>query len=726
MRGVVLAVVILAAAFAGPAVSSAAPQQTEQAATPTGAVDPADLADRSPEFAPSSPATNELPDTGTSGPQSAFVDRVEGVERSLGGTAPVTVTHDLNLTPARPGELRVELRVRRRAVLANRTANLSVGLSRRATVINATGFHHVEDRYRLNASDDTATITYRLKVNRTAAGGGYEAVDAGPWALVRTPKPSVSARDVAIDRRYEVDGEGVVHDGLTYLGPHRTYNRTVHDQRLRLVVPAVAEMRARPTVVMDSLSTAAGDLSVGERDDSVLFVAAPTTVDWAHAAQQVGDADAWVQADQSLYDPRNAWFHEYVHTRQAFRTTRETRWLVEGTATYYAALLSLRQGLIDFDEFRRHLLVGTAPRNSQAVLADPGTWSSSRAEYRKGALVVGELDRRARRSSGGWRSFQWVFSRLNAHDGRVKLSTVGSLLGAVGGNRLRATTRRYATESTVPPTWSAGAHRAVFGWGPPELSTGLVEVTAAGRGGHRSLDDDPDEVVVLTDERLVATVRARNDGDRRASVVTPFQVNFTTVNRTVDRVAPDGWTTTTVSHRFSEPGSYYVVVGGEAIRVRVVEPTRSVGVTDVSVDPGGDERDGAVTVVTQVRNRKDRPARLSLPVTVDGEVVTTRTVAVGPNQVRRVEATVQLNRSGTHQVAVAGRGTAVNVSDSGEVLTPTSTGMLDARSLSSTPREGWTLGLLAVLFAVVAGVTLCYRRTDSVFERDPEATRRRW
>jgi hypothetical protein len=384
-----------------------------------------------------------------------------------------------------------------------------------------------------------------------------------------------------------------------------------------------------------------------------------------------------------------------VVQRQAFRTTRETRWLVEGTATYYAALLSLRQGLIDFDEFRRHLLVGTAPRNSQAVLADPGTWSSSRAEYRKGALVVGELDRRARRSSGGWRSFQWVFSRLNAHDGRVKLSTVGSLLGAVGGNRLRATTRRYATESTVPPTWGAGAHRAVFGWG-------------------------------LTDERLVATVRARNDGDRRASVVTPFQVNFTTVNRTVDRVAPDGWTTTTVSHRFSEPGSYYVVVGGEAIRVRVVEPTRSVGVTDVSVDPGGDERDGAVTVVTQVRNRKDRPARLSLPVTVDGEVVTTRTVAVGPNQVRRVEATVQLNRSGTHQVAVAGRGTAVNVSDSGEVLTPTSTGMLDARSLSSTPREGWTLGLLAVLFAVVAGVTLCYRRTDSVFERDPEATRRRW
>lgn len=753
MRGVVLAVVLLTAAVAGPAQAAApsgptaapasgpvepAPIGPAGATSPSGAVAPAELPDRSPTVAGHSGATRRTTavvgrprfDEGTpvawntrrpgrvrgadagGSAGSTFVDRVESLGDPPNGTAPVTVEHELHLTPGEPGALRVELRVIRRAELANASDDLSVELSRRASVIETSGLHRVGDRYRLNAGDDAATLTYRLLVNRTTPDGEYEAVDAGPWALVRTPKPSVHTGGVAVERRYSVDGQGVVDDGLAYVGPYSRYDRTVQGQRLSLVVPAAAEMRSEPTAVMDALSTAARNLHVGDREPSALFVAAPTTVDWAHAAQQVGAGDAWVTDDQSLYDPRNAWLHEYVHVQQSFRPARETRWLVEGSATYYAALLSLRQGLIDFEEFRRHLLSGTAPRNSGAVLAEPATWEHNRAEYLKGALVVSAFDRRIRRASDGWRSFQWVFGRLNAHEGRVTQATLGSLLGTVGDRRLRRTARRLSTGRTVPTTWDSDQHRRTFGWSPPRVSTALIDVRASGPGGTRSLGADPEEVVLLTDERLVATVRAENAGDRRGTVVAPFRVNFTAVDRTVRSVPVNGLATVAVAHRFTEPGTYYVVVGGEAIQVRVVQPARSLSVGDVTVDADRDRRDGAVTVVTYVRNRQDRPARLSLPVTVDGEVVATRTVAVGPNRVRRVETTVALDRPGRHEVAIAGEETAVNVSESGDVVTETGTGVLDARTVGLSPAaaNAPAMGLLAVLSALSAGVALLYRR----------------
>jgi hypothetical protein len=260
------------------------------------------------------------------------------------------------------------------------------------------------------------------------------------------------------------------------------------------------------------MAGAARHLDVGDADERVLFVAAPTTVDWAYAAQQVGDADAWVQADQALSDPRNAWLHEYVHTRQSFRTTRATRWVVEGSATYYAALLSLRQGLVDFETFRRHLRRGATGDAASAVLADPATWDGSRAEYAKGALVVGDLDRRIRAATDGRRSAQWVFRRLNDHEGRVDPVSVTSLAGAAGDRRVRAAADRFTTERAAPTPWTAGAHRVAFGWEPPSTSASLADLRASGPGGTRGLDAVADEVVVTTEERLVAAVAVSNDG----------------------------------------------------------------------------------------------------------------------------------------------------------------------------------------------------------------------
>jgi hypothetical protein len=165
-----------------------------------------------------------------------------------------------------------------------------------------------------------------------------------------------------------------------------------------------------------------------------------------------------------------------------------------------------------------------------------------------------------------------------------------------------------------------------------------------------------------------------------------------------------------VSYRFARPGTYYVSVGGEAVRVRVVEPARSVRVTEVSVSDAQSAPDGAVTVSTRVRNRHDRPARVSLPVTVDGEVVATRTVAVGPNTVRQVRTTVRLNGSGDHQVVVAGEDTRVTVRPSGRVVTATGTGRAIGEALPSSAAPPPVAGPLAVLGGLLVGATLVRRR----------------
>jgi hypothetical protein len=749
MRRTALAAVVLLATVAGPVVAGPAPAGDEPAARAPGAtngaaqatdVDHRAVPDPTRARAPAGADWTAAPVGTTSamagrpsdattpaapaGDDTVLAGQTDAVATAARASAPpdrrtvtaknepaVTVAHEMNLTPDRPGEVRVTLRPR----VPDGTSTVSVGLSERATVVSSTGFARNEARYRANVSASNATLTYRLPVNVSAPGGELEAVDAGAWALVRTPSPSLEAADADVQRRYTVDGEGVVGQGLAYLGPHETYTRAVDGERIELVVPAAAEMRSRPTAVMDSLESAARTTAFGGDEDAVLFVAAPTTVDWAYAAQQVGASDAWVQADQRLRSPRNAWLHEYVHTRQAFRTTRETRWLVEGTATYYAAVLSLRQGLVDFEQFREHLQVGTTERNREAVLADPATWTANRAEYRKGALVVGALDRRIRASSDGWRSFQWVLRRLNGRDGRIEQVTFAEIVESAGGARVRVAAGRFTTNPTAPEPWTSGVHRTTFGWTPPRVSTDIAGLSAAGPGGRRLLTGDlgdVEEVVVTTDERLVAAVHGSNDGGRPASFAAPMAVNFTGVNRTVAEVPGGETATARVSYDFPAAGTYHVTVAGETVRVRVVEPARSVRVTEFSVTPGDADSKGEVTVVTRVRNSKDRPAQVTLPVSVDGRVVTTRTVSVGAHATRRVATNLALNDSGQYRVVVASEGANVTVTSSGHVVVsgtstpaPTEEGLL-----SPSSPGGSGLGLLGALMLVALGASVARRR----------------
>ncbi len=90
---------------------------------------------------------------------------------------------------------------------------------------------------------------------------------------------------------------------------------------------------------------------------------------------------------------------EYVHSRQAYETTQETRWTVEGWATYYAAVLTLEQNRIGFDEFREQLAVGGRPVYSDVTLTTGQAGRATRTTV-KGALVAGRADVHIRSATG--------------------------------------------------------------------------------------------------------------------------------------------------------------------------------------------------------------------------------------------------------------------------------------------------------------------------------------
>ena len=261
--------------------------------------------------------------------------------------------------------------------------------------------------------------------------GTYKYVDAGDWSIIRRPPLSVSYQcletNPGLDRQYEVDGEGVASsDGcVIYLGPYNEHVRVGDHQLIRLAVPKVATLRESPVEILEALTTAANTLEVGGRTQTVLAIAAPSGVGWGSLGVQSGANGFWAQDTCRLSDVNNTWLHEYVHTRQEWETSASAKWLHEGIAEYYAALLTYRQGFAPFTAFYRFV---STRRNSAAVLADPNQWTDPYASYTKGRRALAGLDTEIRRRSDHRMTFQDVFRYLNDHEGPV---THGVLVDAV-------------------------------------------------------------------------------------------------------------------------------------------------------------------------------------------------------------------------------------------------------------------------------------------------------
>jgi len=617
-------------------------------------------------------------------------------------------TLTLRLTPDRPGEIRVHGRVD----VPDGVTELTAFVPERATVVSTDGFtRQSETEYEWDRTTDSPTLTWRLPVNRTATtrrgatagarSSGYVFVDAGSWALVETPELPISyagfGSKPSVTKAVVADGSGVAGDAMTYLGPYEERERRAAGQRIRLVVPEAAETSERPETVLDSIGAGAEALEIGQRDDEVVGFVAPTTVEWGAPGLQRGERDFWVRDDQRLDRAGNIWLHEYVHTRQAARTTNSSRWVVEGGAEYYAALLTLQQGRIDFETFSDHLAVGTRDAYADAVLADRDSWTGTGANYWKGALVAGAIDRRIRLATDRERTLADAYRRLNDRQ-NVSNREFLDAVGETAGSDARRFARRHTTTDATPPLWNESQHRVAFA-SAANVSARIVRVEA--RGPSRNATVEP-PVTLVPGERVRLRVQVENVGPVPGDYEVALRRDGERVDAASGSLDPGEATTVTLeTGRVEATGEHTLAVGEETVAVAVRDPAvPTVDRVDApeTVAPGE-----GFTITASVRNDADRPADAALPVTVDGERVGAVAVQLAPGASATVSATVRVMGSGEHAVGVGDATATVRVPDDatpvGTLTTRPRTGTATATETGAT---GPGFGALAALVALAA------------------------
>jgi len=627
----------------------------------------------------------------------------------------------------RPGQVAVRLTYE----IPDRVVGLDTRLPEGATVTDTDGFRRVNaTAYEWDEETTRAVIRYRIDPNRTitksgpeGAEGRYVSVDAGEWALLtrsRTPTRwrYVGREPVRFNRTIETAGPGAAGAELVYLGEVATFERTAHNQTVELVVPERATMTASPIAVLDSLTNASNALRIGDRDERVFVVAAPSgAVPWGVAGFQLGDSDMWIQSDRRLSSANNVWIHEYVHTRQAFATTRETRWLTEGMATYYAAALTLEQDRIDFASFRSRLSLGTRPVYKDVALADPDSWTAN-ANYNKGGLVAGQIDRRIRAETERSRTFQDVTRGLNGREGSVTQAQFLAEVEAAGGAPVRNATVRYTETTASTPMWNQTTHQRLFGEIPARIGYSLppVDQRDAYRAGGPYRPGAPvggsEPIRLVTDETLVVDVVVENAGGAAGTYNATLAVNGTAVTASQGRLAAGERVVVPLSHTFTDPGRYEVSVDGESVTVVVTEPGRAT-VTDVSVSSLTVRQGESVTVTATVANDGDLPAAATVVFARNETAVAQHRVSLAPRTTTRVTQPVTLSRPGTVSLSAgdgqdAGPSVDVTVTAATGEPTRTATPTASAERTTSGRGDGFTAAL--ALLAVAAAAVLARRR----------------
>jgi len=610
----------------------------------------------------------------------------------------VSVTYEYRLTPAEPGEIEVLATLS----VPSSVTSVDVWIPSNATLSDRQGFERDEDtpsRLHWDAGDATPSVTFTVPVNVTGEGSRrrYYSVDAGSMALFDTPRLTVDAladgSRVDIDERFTTAGPGYATRPLTYLGPHETYTTSTPRGTVTLVEPAAANITAGPRAVRDALARAARTLRIGNDSGPVVAVAAPQrTVEWAPEGLTIdSDEDEtrteafWVRDDTRLDEPGYTWVHEYVHTRQAFETTTRTRWLTEASGTYYAALDALDANRIDFGTFRDFLTRGGSDGFGSAddVLADPKTWGS-RTDYLKGALVVGQIDRRIRLASDGSHSFASVLRRL-PRDRPTGIDTFLDAVGAVSNDTVREFAERQVRSETAPSMWTVREHAQAFD------STGGVDYRLRDRvsisGAYRNGSLPDWESTVAVGERVSVDVVVRNVGGSAHNYSLPVTVNSTTTSELSGRVGPGETDRITVNWTFGSPDRYDISIVGEEFTIVAVRPPFTT-VTSVAANRTQLTGGGAVELSATVR-QVGREAETST-VTFDQGLgtVAEHTVTLKRNETTTVNATVTLSEPGTYEYRVRGGGTVTVTVNATGTATPGATGTPDTTGPSDETADG--------------------------------------
>ena len=601
-----------------------------------------------------------------------------------GRTATIDKRVELFLTPSDPGRIDVVVAY----TLPDAVSSLTVSLPDRTVGVETDDFEETADNYEWNGEGDTAQLRVTVDANRSARGsrsgplarsagasqdGQLSFLDAGDWALVTVPTlrtgwgwAGPEGLTVELSETTTVAGEGSTGGEMAFLGESEAYTRTANGQTFTLVVPERARMTEEPGDVLDALAAASGRMQVGDRDERVWLGVAPTGAGWGVRGVEYGGSDAWVLADSRLDEPSNVWLHEYVHTRQGYDAAESARWTMEAAAEYYAAALSLELGYVDFPQFQRYLGYGERDPWGDAVLVSPSTWASG-ANYLKGSLVWGELDRRMRLATDRRAAMRDVLWSLNRAGDEVTNEDVVSAVENASTPALADAARRFTTTDAVPEMWSSGAHATAFGVEPPRLTYDATEYRVTGPFRNETFREPP---TLYVGETLTVTGTATNDGGTPGEYRATLADGGETLARDTGSLASGESAALAFEHTLTAPGTHNLTLGRDT-RAVAVRPPATVRVADLSVEPDRVESGGSVAVTATLSNPSADPARGPVAVTLDGRRVASlnATLAAGASTTR--STTLTLSRSGRYEVGAGDQAVTVRAGEtSGTVPGP--------------------------------------------------------
>ncbi|WP_340099579.1 peptidase [Salinibaculum salinum] len=594
-------------------------------------------------------------------------------------TGPQTQTSDntihidqkYRLTPGEPGQVEVRWTVD----IPESVPELSVtNPPPVAETVDETGFERIDGTLHWQEDDQSTrapSVTFTQSVNETTDDGRLKYADTGDWALIKRP-PQANIEysyyedpgQPTVTRTNRTAGEGVSSNAMVYLGPYEMTNESAHGQQFRLIVPEAAALTEEPRDIFDSVAAASDALRVGDRDETVTMFAAPTSVSWGVRGLQRGDDAFYTVANRSVDAPDNTWVHEYVHTRQNFETTNATQWVIEASAEYYGAQLTLQQGRIDFDAFAASIGVGADRRFDDVTLAAPDTWHDA-ANYNKGGLVAGDIDRRIRLATDSETSLQRVFQRLNEYDSRITQQRFVQSVERAGGASVADTTRQFTETTDGPEMWPQHAHDEAFGDLPAQFTATFPAVGSDGLRAHGPFRNGTiTDAGLVTNETLVADIAVENVGGVAGTYdITVTRDGTPVANRTGTADAGER-VVETVEFPFDGPGIYRLSTGSDSLDVRVSEPATPT-VTDVSANRTTVEESGVVSVTATVGNGDDIPATGVVSLQQNGETLLERQVSLARGDSTEMTTTVRLTELGSTTFSAGDQSVDVTVEEAG-------------------------------------------------------------
>jgi hypothetical protein len=396
-------------------------------------------------------------------------------------------------------------------------------------MVDSSGFvRQSNGRWKWDRHTETPWLETRVYVNESSDRfGGYDWVDTGRWTLVEPPRGFAyysatesqwiypTSESSLVAQKLRVAGQGFAGRSMAYLGATETYVRNTQRERFTLVVPAASTVGTEPERLLDMFETASRHLAVGDHHRSVnVFVAPDPIRDGGLVGGVDGETvDFWVAENESADGPANIWLHEYVHARQQFTLGPRMEWFEEASASYYAGLLAVRQGLggrAGFDRFQNRL---HRDRHADAVLSDRSTWRGPMVPYSRGQRVLASLDARIRNASDGNRSLLTVFRRVNGHDGPLEYDDFRQVVSNVTSDPQRAwLDARIAGRDPVTPPESPFAYVKLSGTGDAD-GDGLVANRERALGTHPFESDSDDDGVADGVEIAIGTDPTQKDTD---------------------------------------------------------------------------------------------------------------------------------------------------------------------------------------------------------------------